>query len=345
MFFEMLSGERPGPELRSITTLTQQKALARQLPAEARVFAPLIARCLNPNMAARPDAADLAAELKRLTSPRPPLGRVASWVFVVLVVGIGISQPAARDAIRERWTTMFPLPQHPAAFSLSPENSKLWIDGQAEPLRNLRLSEGEHRVVAVAANHIGETVLLRVDDGGAEVAFDLAPQPAADDTELQRFITSFDGSDAAHEMTWREPTLINVVTLDRLEAGDPKAFEDRVEELQALAAAGDAVAATSLFYAAFEGIGVPDGPKKLMQGLVVASDDGYAMASLLRALYVVQSLLEAEETFNNNPYAFAEVESLLRRAAEQGLPETAARVASVAGIRSLDEAITAPSLH
>lgn len=335
MFFEMLAGERPEASLRSVTTSAQAKVLTRKLPPEARIFGPLIAKCLNPNLAARPDAEQLHQELKQLSTPRQIPRKVIAVAIAILVIGIGVSQPDARKALHERWLQAFPPPTYPVEFELQPANGKLWVDGQEEPLRHFLLATGEHRVAAVAPGHVGETFLIEVSDVGGPYKVELSQTFEANDAEYRRFIDSFDGSDKAYAMDWREPSLGNVVELDRLEKESPSAFEDRVDELLSLAAAGDSVAATSLFYAAFEGIGVPDGPKKLMQGLVNASENGYPIASLLRALYIVQSLLEAEQTFNSNPYAFEEVETLLRRVADQGMPETAAMIANVAGITTL----------
>ncbi len=336
MFFEMLTGQRPEAELRSIATASQAKALTRQLPVEARSYGPLIARCLNPNPAARSDAKELGDALRRLNTPRVSRRRLIAWVGVALLIGAGLSQPMVRESIAERWLAAFPPASHSIVFSLQPSQGRLWVDGDSEPLRQLALTEGTHRVVAVAPGHIGESRLLEVDGGTESVSFQLRPLPPATDRELQRFINSFDGTDKSHRLEWHEPTLRNVVELDRLEGEAPGDFERRIGELASLAGAGDAVAATSLFYAAFEGIDVNAGPKALMPGLVVASENGYPMASLLRALFVVQTLLEANETFSSNPYAFEEVEALLERVAEQGLPETAALVARVAGIGSLN---------
>lgn len=338
MFFEMLAGERPPSELRSIASTPQAKALARKLPPDARKYGSLIASCLSPNPAARPDAAMLAKALRQLSTPRGISRRVLAWAAVVVLSVIAVSQPVVREEIRDRWVSAFPAATHPVVFTLSPSQGKLWVDGQAEPLRRLSLSEGEHRVVAVAPGYVGESTLLDVADNAATVAIDLEPMPEPRDGELLRFINSFDGTDKSHAMSWHEPTLQNVVELDRLEGTDTQAFAQNVASLASLATAGDAVAATSLFYAAFEGIDVSGRPKALMPGLVVASESGYSLATLLRALFVVQTLLEANETFSSNPHAFEEVQALLRRAAEQGLPETAALVAGVAGISPAQQA-------
>ncbi|GAB5415195.1 MAG: hypothetical protein Cons2KO_27980 [Congregibacter sp.] len=332
MFFEMLSGERPDASLRSITRPEQIKALARQLPPEARVLAPLIGKCLNPNSAARPDAEFLIHELRRLTTPKQSPWRFIAGAAIVLAVGIGLSQTSVQNSIRATWLELFPPPAYPIEFALLPANSKLWVDGREEPLRTLTLTEGQHRVVAVAPGYIGETRLVDAHERVSAVDIQLEPVIAATDEELLRFINSFDGSDQAHDMLWREPTLRTLVELDRLEGSDPDAFDALVVGLRALASARDAIAATSLFYAAFEGIDVADDPKSLMSGLVAASENGYPVASFLRSLYIVQSLLEAEQTFNKNPYAFEEVEALLQRVDREGLPETAALVAGVAGI-------------
>lgn len=337
MFFEMLSGKRPEANLRSVTTSAQEKALARKLPTDARLFAPLIAKCLNPNTEARPDADLLRRDLRRLITPRQAPRKVIASALLLLLFGIGLSQPGFREFVQDRWAAAFPAPTYPVTFSLTPVNGKLWVDGQEEPLRNFALTEGEHRVVAVAPGHLGKSYLIEVDEDSAPFELELLATPEASDTEYQRFISSFDGSDRSHDMEWREPTLKNVVDLDRMEQEASAEFDLRVEELEALAFAGDEIAATSLFYAAFEGIGVPDGPKTLMQGLVAASEKGYPVASLLRALYIVQTLLEEDQTFNLNPYAFEEVETLLLRVAEQGMPETASLIAQVAGITSIEE--------
>ncbi|MEM1144229.1 MAG: serine/threonine-protein kinase [Pseudomonadota bacterium] len=340
MFFEMLTGERPDAGLRAITSSAQTKALAAKMPQEARVFAPLIAQCLNPDPTARPDAGFLVEEIRRLRRPRQISRRILASAAVALLLGVALSQPAVRDGLRDRWLQAFPPPSYAVAFSLTPSTSRLWVDGAEEPLHSFSLTRGEHRIVAVAPGYLGESFVVEVEADQGPLQISLAPMPAANDAEYLAFINSFDGSDQSHAMDWREPTLRNLVALDRLEQSSPEEFKRLIDELDSLAFAGDTVAATSLFYAAFEGIETRDGPKTLMQGLVGASEAGYPVASLLRALYIVQSLLDAQQTFNSNPYAFEEVETLLTQVAAQGLPQTAALVARVAGINSLDSTQT-----
>ena len=337
MFFELLCGVRPEAELRNINNAAHSKALARALPVEARIYAPAIGRCLNPNPAARPSADVLAQELRRLANPRQLKRSLLASIASVLLIATALGQPSIREGISELWVKTFPPPAYEVEFSLNPVSGKLWVDGQEEPLRKLSLSEGEHRVAAVAPGYVGETLLINVDAESSGFTIALATSAAATDDEYQRFINSFDGSDRSHQMEWTEPTLRNLVELDRMEAAAPEAFEQRIDELVALSGAGDSIAATSLFYASFEGLAVRDTPKELMQGLVAAADRGYPVASLLRALYIVQTLLEEEQTFNKNPYAFEEVESLLAQVASDGLPETAKLVAQVAGIPSLTQ--------
>jgi len=333
MFFEMLSGQRPSAAVRTISNRTQAKALAAELPQGAKKFAPLIAQCLQADPQGRPDADTMRRELKTLIAPRRFSVTIVAAGLVVLALAIALSQPIVHESFRDGWTTLFPPESRLMTFSLAPANGQLWIDGQEEALRSLSLAEGEHRVVAVADGYIGESSLINVGEDPTAVAFELQPVPAADDDEYQRFINSFDGSDQVHTMDWNDPTLLNLAILDRLESDNPGLFRDRINELRALATAGDAVAATSLFYAAFEGLKITGGPKPLVPGLINASEDGYALASLLRALYVIQTLFEAKQTFNDNPYAFEEVEALLERAANQGLAQAAAWVGEVAGVR------------
>ena len=340
MFFEMLTGERPEAGLRAITSSAQTKALAAKMPQEARVFAPLIAQCFNPDPTARPDAGFLVEEIRRLSRPRQLSRKILASAAFVLLLGVALSQPAVRDGLRDRWLQAFPPPSYAVAFSLTPSSSRLWVDGAEEPLHRFSLTEGEHRIVAVAPGYLGESFVVNVEADQGPLQISLTPMPAASDEEYLAFINIFDGSDQSHAMDWREPTLRNLVALDRLEQSSPEEFGRLIDELDSLAFAGDAVAATSLFYAAFEGIETRDGPKTLMQGLVGASEAGYPVASLLRALYIVQSLLDAQQTFNSNPYAFEEVETLLTQVASQGLPKTAALVARVAGINSLDSTQT-----
>lgn len=336
MFYELLTGTRPGADLKQITSRQQVKALADSMPSASRACAPVIGRCLHPDPAARPDASEVREELRQAFAPKKSRALMIVALVTTLAAGALISQPVVRLELQEAYEKLFPRETFAMKFTISPDNGRLWLDGQEEALRSVSLKEGEHRMVVVAEGYVGQTDLIQVEADKPSATVSLDPIPPASDGEYLRFFEAFDGSTRAYTMDWSDPTLQNLILLDRLEKEDQAKFREREQDLVALAGAGDAVAATTLFYAAFEGIEVRDGPKALMQGLISASDEGYAVASLLRALFVLQSLLEAGETFNKNPYAFEEVATLLTRAAQQGLPEAAERVATIAGIGPLE---------
>jgi serine/threonine protein kinase len=331
-FFELLTGKRPSQELRAISSRSGAKSLRKQLPASARKYGPLITRCLQEDPRLRPTASEMLEELRHLSSNPKPI--IRPFVAAALLLGLGYVaiQPGIQASALQQWNSFFPHEQYSVNFAISPIKSELWINGKEETFRELNLTQGKHNIVTVADGYIGESQTLEVARTGQTVSIELASLPPISDEDYLNFSKSFGVDGETPVDTGNEPTLTNVAELDEFERDNSAKFEDRIQTLKSLANAGDSVAATTLFYAAFEGIGVPKGAESYVSGLIQASDSGYALASLLRALYILQNLLEAGQTFDKNPQAYAQIEEFLLRAAAQGMPETANLAAATAGI-------------
>lgn len=333
MFFELVTGKRPPHELSAISSKSGAKALQRLIPPEAQKYASLIARCLQEDPRYRPSANEMLEELAQIqTVKKSNYQPLLGFALILGAVYLAI-QPTIQALVLQQWDVLFPPNQYPVSFAISPVKSELWIDGEERTFRELTLTEGNHNVVIVAGGYIGESHAVQVPEENLPISFELEPMPLITDESYMAFATSYGVEGSETTTQWNEPTLRNVVQLDKLEAESPVDFEYMVEELAQLADASDVVASTSLFYAAFEGVKMPGGVESYIAGLNKASDSGYSLASLLRALYILQNLLEAEQTFDNNPQAYAQMEEFLNRAATQGLPEAATKVAGAAGIQ------------
>lgn len=331
-FFEMLSGERPPQNLRVVNSRQDAEAIQRLLPKPARKFGRVIARCLQEDPARRPTANEFLEELRDLLRPKRGFGAIHAVLIAALVGSAALLWPQMQESAVALWEEFNPTPTHVVDFNLSPLSSRLSVDGIKQELNRALLTEGTHQVAVLARGFIGELHEIKVTDSMQPLSVVLEPLPPLQDEEYLAFSASFGVDTHQEQREWRDPTLARLVALDNMaNAGDQK-FASEIDRLETLSAAGDAVAATTLFYAAFEELPVPKPITHYQPALERASREGYALASILNTLYILDRLMDAGETFERNPRAFHKVEELLQRAAQQGLPETAALAAASARI-------------
>ena len=329
-FFEMLVGRPPKAYCKIVSDSKDREAILKALPADARVYSPLIADCLRAEPTDRPTATELVTELRKLSRPRLNLGRLTAASALALVAVYFIASPTAQQHASDSWRQLFPLPEHEVNFALMPRDARLWIDDREQALRSASLTETGHHVVVVAKGHLGQHQLAQVNETSRNWNFSLQARPPTTDAEFMAFSRDYGVNDdiiLAHQ--WNDATLGNLVNIERMNADSDPQLAKFMEELQWLARAGDAVAQTTLYYAAFEGLPVPGESATYLSGLNAASGEGYALASLLNALHIVQELLDSGQTFDRNPEAFDTATALLRLAKEQGMPRTAATFARI----------------
>jgi serine/threonine protein kinase len=332
MFYEMLAGERPSQTFRTVSGGRAAGELVKSLPKPARKYGPLVARCLSEDPMQRPSEIEMLDSLEKLQQPTSrPFAFTALLTTALIVITLGFSS-APRTYLAGIWRTIFPLPLHEVSFVLSPVQSQLWIDGTERTFRKLSLPEGAHQVAIVADGYNGQGSTFIVNSGASTVTIDLAARPELTDAEYLDFSRSFGTNEELADRIWSDPTLANLVMLDILAEEDKAEFATRIAMLKSLSIAGDAVAATTLYYSSFEGLPVPGKPADYLASLDDASENGYALASILHALYIMSDLLDEGETFDKNPQAFIKVQTLLRLSSQQGLTETAALAAASSGV-------------
>ncbi|MEP0201427.1 MAG: serine/threonine-protein kinase [Halioglobus sp.] len=332
MFFELLAGERPAQKVRIISDRSGRTALIKALPRSFRKYGDVIADCLQEDPSLRPSAESMLQSLSTITLPATTRRLVAS-VVAIAAVAIVLSFLAVRqDYVVQFWRSVFPLPVYTVTFSLSPERAVLWVDGKERTFREVPLTEGIHHVVALADGYVARAEKLSVTNPAMQVEYTLMPSLTLSDRDYLSFSRNFGVEGVETVSASLDPGLQTLVELDKLSKSSPEQFEDLFSRLLLRADAGDSLAATVLFYAAFEGVQGVGEAQEYLPGLNAASDNGYPLASLLGALYVMHALRDEGKTFDDNPQAFARVQLLLQRATVQGLPETAALAAASAGI-------------
>lgn len=330
MFHEVLAGVRPTKGLGAMPHGKRTQCLRRSLPASARRFAPLISSCIDDDPDRRPTASEALSALEHRPGHRRSWAGALSAVAVSLL-SVAIFSKDTRAVAGLVWRSIFPESSYAVHFELQPQEAELWIDGSLQLMRTVRLSEGEHLIALVADDRVGQAHTIAVE-GESSRSYSLDGPPQQSDAAYRDFMLNFGVSEGARESSPTDPALLALLELDRASRDDPRAVAHRVRKLSALALAGDRYAATALFYAAFEEVKGVGSVESYLPGLEMASAQGYALASLLEALYVMQVLLDNGTTFDRSPHAFVRVVELLQRAGDQGLPDTAALVARSAGV-------------
>ncbi len=333
-FYEMLAGRVPPDNLKQIRSDADRDALIASLPQQAQAYGPLLADCLRFEPEERPSAEQLLRRLEALEREAPVRGRLLPAVIAVLVLVpllVAAFNPAVQSWAAARWTALFPPPVFDVQFMVNPAVAEVWVDGVKQPFRQTQLARGEHGVAVVAEGYLGQYRPLTVQDSGLEPAFALDSRPIPSDAEYSEFSRLFGkDTDAVLERVWLDGTMANLVAMERLKADSQRDFDDFVEGLHALARAGDPVAQTTLFYAAFEDM-LPEERGTYLGGLQAASSDGYALATVLQALDIISALLEEGKKFDEDMDSFAVVTNLLKKARDQGMPKTAATFAQIVG--------------
>lgn len=332
-FYEMLTGKVPPDALKQVRSDADRDALVATLPAAARKYGPLIADCLRFEPEDRPSAAQLRDRLEELARPavRSRLLPVAVAAALLAALLVAALSPAVQDWARDRWTELFPPPVHEVQFAVTPATAEVWVDGEKKNFRQTELAEGSHAVAVVADGYLGQYRALAVGPQGAALELALDYRPIPTDAEYLEFSRLFGvEDDKVQARSWVDGTLANLAKLERLQAEGGDSLEAFVEGLNVLAQAGDAVARTTLFYGAFEGL-VPGERGDYLAGLQAASADGYALATVLEALDIIDALLASGKKFDEDMDSFATVTSLLKRARDQGMPKTAQTFAGIIG--------------
>ena len=180
-------------------------------------------------------------------------------------------------------------------FEISPSPARLWTDGKEQAFRTVSLTEGEHHIVSTADGYMGEHHLIAASANSSEqpVVISLEPRPPISDAEYLDFVRNFDdegGIDAILERQWTDATLANLVRIERMVRDDDPLIDEFLDQLWWLAEAGDEVAQTTLYYAVLEGLPPFGEPADFLGGLDSGSRKGYALATVLQTLHILNEL-------------------------------------------------------
>jgi len=338
VFFELLRGKRP--ETDWVSNDVERDQLINELPPTYRLYGPLIARCMAYKAADRPTAIEVAEELDKFIKPGAsswPLAAAAA-VASLAVAGALLQLPAVKEFIADTREIVFPTEQYATRFSIAPPTGRIWVDGRESPFRGVELAEGLRGIAAVADNHVGEyrELSIPVAAGAGGTTFTLGLRPPITDEEYLEFTRrgmkeNTDGGVAAS--AWVDATLANVAVLGLLQDSAPDAYQQRIKGLKALAGAGDEVAQTTLFYLSFDPPAERDAdlgkPVELLPGLDMAAAKGYALATVLRALYALDEISTQKKPMAQVADEKAQLLERFRRIEAEGMPQTAAQLAAV----------------
>lgn len=325
VFFELLTGKKPEKPI--VYNNEDERAITRQLPPALRKYGSVIAACLQKDADQRPDSKTLQTIIAAALGTRTIWQKVRIPVLLALVAANFVLNPSARDWVSDLWLTVFPPPAYAVVFAIEPAGASLWVDGQEQVFRELELTRGTHEAVVVANNYIGVHRAVAVDAGEVSFDFNLTPLAAASDAEYLEFAADFGRNDQLLDKQWIDQTLQNMVDLEKMNRTEDPGKEDMIRHLQWLADAGDAVAQTTLYYAAFEDLDVGGSAQDYFGGLGNASNNGYALATILQSMHILNELFEAGQDFDSNPDAFVRVIGMLRKASAQGMARTAGMIA------------------
>jgi predicted Ser/Thr protein kinase len=317
MFFKMLGGSA----WQKVTVITNadRRKIVDALPKHARKYASIIGDCLQAVPKQRPTAGELAERLAQLDKG----GRVPRLVVLaalLVTLAAVVSNTAVRGWVSGAFERLFPGDTQHATFALTPADAQLWIDDRRVDGREVELANGPHVVAVAAKGYTGR--IARIDVATARPQFDveLIENPNTADFEYLSFRQGYrmPPTDPAHERVmrtrWTDPVLANLVELEK--PGTPPHLDD----LRALVRAGDADAITTLYVAAQARPDLNTEGAQLAN-LEAIAEGGYALAGVVAAEHYLARMNDPDGA--RNPQNRAKVLSLLRKAANNGMRDTA----------------------
>ena len=305
VWFEMLVGDVPSPNIAMIKGPQEINAIAGLLPKGCSKVMEILTECLREDPEDRLDAAEVGRRIKALHEPKAARSKVA---MIATAVGFTI-------LIGALVASQFSQLEYELDVTIQPPSATLFVDGQFVVDGHAMVEAGPHDLLVVEPQHYGQFLMVEnEDDASVEIVLEKMRAPTFEEfTEYQR-LSEASSDELGPGANSYEP-FQRLLTLRRHQLREESVELTRlVNDLNALAGAGDPAAQTILFLANFDMVIEGD---KFSGFIQQASNSGYSLATFFQALHYRWS--KTEEDGSLKLASLQVYRSLTALAQDQGL--------------------------